>query len=209
MKRYIRCTAIATIVWIVLLNGHASAATDSNAHAALPVTAAAMHSPLSASPVAPIETPSIPCNIVFETDRRQSRGIQHGARRQPNEESDENPAYDAEPDWSPDGSRIAFVSNRSMDEREGGNYILIMDADGSNVHPLTFEDDSAAPDWSHDGSQITYSHHGDIYIIPADGSALDKSDKILRNRRCSPPGQWMTARSPGCARKEIRPGFSS
>ena len=37
-----------------------------------------------------------------------------------------NPAYDGHPDWSPDGTKIAFASNR-----DGGPFqIHVMDADG-------------------------------------------------------------------------------
>ena len=50
-----------------------------------------------------------------------------------------NPAYDAIPSWSPDGKRIAFVSNR-----HGNDEIYVMNADGSNVQRLTY---NAAEDW--------------------------------------------------------------
>ena len=42
--------------------------------------------------------------------------------------------YDTNPAWSPDGSRIAFTSNR-----DGDNDIYIMDADGGNLRNLTLD----------------------------------------------------------------------
>ena len=41
--------------------------------------------------------------------------------------------YDISPTWSPDGERIAFVS-----ERDGDMEIYVMDADGRNEKRLTY-----------------------------------------------------------------------
>ena len=65
----------------------------------------------------------------------------------------EHPADDIYPSWSPDGTKIAFSSNRD------GNYdIWVMDADGSQPKKLT---ESALnefqPLWSPDGAHILFS----------------------------------------------------
>ncbi len=65
-----------------------------------------------------------------------------------------NPANDFLPDWSPDGQRIAFVSDRD------GNYsIYITDAQGLHVRRLSKTEDNVNqynPVWSPDGKFITY-----------------------------------------------------
>jgi Tol biopolymer transport system component/DNA-binding winged helix-turn-helix (wHTH) protein len=81
-----------------------------------------------------------------------------------------NRASDDLPTWSPDGSRIAFTSNR-----EGKNEIYVMRADGSDVKRLTFasSDDSGAT-WSPDGSKLAFTSNRDgnaeIYVMNSDGS---------------------------------------
>ena len=50
---------------------------------------------------------------------------------------------DREPDWSPDGTRIAFAS-----DRDGDYDIYTMDADGSDVAQVTnLPGDEEFPDW--------------------------------------------------------------
>lgn len=50
---------------------------------------------------------------------------------------------DAEPSWSPDGTRIAFVETTA-----GSGDIYVMDADGSNRTALTsLPSDETHPDW--------------------------------------------------------------
>jgi dipeptidyl aminopeptidase/acylaminoacyl peptidase len=77
--------------------------------------------------------------------------------------------HDRSPSWSPDGSKIAFSSNRY------DRNIYVMNADGSNPTRLT--DHAAwdeAPAWSPDGRKIAFMSRRDgnheIYVMNADGS---------------------------------------
>jgi Tol biopolymer transport system component len=87
-----------------------------------------------------------------------------------------NPASDTEPEISPDGTKIAFVSTRNGILNP---EIYVMNADGSNQQRLTKNDDINAvdryPTWSPDGERIAFASNRDgnyeIYtMLAADGS---------------------------------------
>ena len=86
------------------------------------------------------------------------------------------PARDFGPDWSPDGSQIAFISNRSKNEEIliGDDDIYVIDASGDNVRNLTNHPAlDSSPDWSPDGRQILFLSNRDgginTYVMDADG----------------------------------------
>ena len=81
---------------------------------------------------------------------------------------------DTMPCWSPDGSRIAFQS-----DRDGNQDVYVMEADGRHIVNLTQENYEldGYPCWSPDGSQIVFSSRRlphlrrvEIYVMNADGS---------------------------------------
>jgi Tol biopolymer transport system component len=82
-----------------------------------------------------------------------------------------HPADDVQPAWSPDGKKIAFTSNR-----DGNFEIYVMNADGSNQVRLTndpaFED--SLPAWAPDQTKIAFKKgnfsEAEIYVMNADGS---------------------------------------
>jgi len=92
--------------------------------------------------------------------------------------------WDVSPDFSPDGSRIAFASDRS-----GAMEIWISASDGSAPVRLTYYGaESGSPRWSPDGTEIAFdlTEHGnaDIYVISSNGGqprrlTFDASDERL------------------------------
>ena len=80
--------------------------------------------------------------------------------------------FDANPQFSPDGKRIAFASNRAG----GGIEIWVCSQNGSNPVQLTngLGRHQATPRWSPDSRQIVFSSQGedghwDTYVIDAAG----------------------------------------
>ena len=77
---------------------------------------------------------------------------------------------DNSPDFSPDGKRIAFASNRS-----GNSEIWVADSTGERPVQLTAfnRGGTGSPRWSPDGRQIAFdaraSGSADIYVISAEG----------------------------------------
>ena len=79
------------------------------------------------------------------------------------------------PSWSPDGSKLAFVS-----DVDGNPDIWVVDIDGSNVTNLTQEKaKDHSPAWSPDGAWIAFaslrdSRYWELYVMRPDGSDVQR-----------------------------------
>ncbi|HEV8340087.1 MAG TPA: hypothetical protein VGR25_10600 [bacterium] len=87
-----------------------------------------------------------------------------------------NPAADFNPAWSPDGTRIAFASDRA-----GGNNwdIYVMAADGTGVTRLTTHVAlDWNPAWSPDGTKILFTTYryggGELATMNPDGTGVTR-----------------------------------
>ena len=92
---------------------------------------------------------------------------------------------DHQPAWSPDGTRIAFVSARA-----GRPWLHEMRADGSRPRRLQRKAAGAWwPSWSPDGRQIAFlggaCHELSVWLIRTDGTA-ERRLATGRLRRCRP-----------------------
>lgn len=76
--------------------------------------------------------------------------------------------HDADPDWSPDGRTIAFVTNRGS----GGVYIVR--PDGTAMRSV-FRGEASDVDWSPDGSSIAFAGARGIYVMRMD----DRRPKLV------------------------------
>lgn len=81
------------------------------------------------------------------------------------------------PQWSPDGTLIAFASNREDDA--GRSSIYVMDCDGAKVRRLTpVGSRDYFPHWSPDGAKIAFMRSldgdGEIYVMDSDGTNVQR-----------------------------------
>jgi len=83
------------------------------------------------------------------------------------------PILKTQASFSPDGTRIAFISTLS-----GKAQIYMANADGSGVRQLTTGSTNAQPAWSPDGTRILFASNRDkkdenefeLYVMNADGT---------------------------------------
>lgn len=95
---------------------------------------------------------------------------------------------------SPDGSTVAFAS-----DRDGDSEIFVAGTDGSGVRALTQNDvRDSYPDWSPDGGTIAFmrkdGEYWRLWLMAADGSnprPLTRTEGNDYNPRWSPDGEWI------------------
>ncbi len=113
-------------------------------------------------------------------------------------------AWDMHPRFSPDGKRIAFLS-----DRDGADNVWVMDPDGTGLRAITAETfrTLASPDWTPDGRFVVARKHftntrslgaGEIWLYPVEvgGKGIqltrketDTSD--VNEPAVSPDGRWL------------------
>jgi Tol biopolymer transport system component len=108
----------------------------------------------------------------------------------------------AEPRWSPNGSRIAFVlSPRGHLTRYAGDGdIYAMNPNGTHIRRLTTGLDASSPAWSPDGSRIAFvkNQGQELVVMRADGSGqhvIARARGYYEAPAWSPAGQTIAYQS--------------
>jgi dipeptidyl aminopeptidase/acylaminoacyl peptidase len=103
---------------------------------------------------------------------------------------------ESSPSWSPDGTRIAFMSNRNPDpDREPSSQLFVVDAKPGSAEkalsPLASRGGRGKPEWSPDGKRIAflegdekkYGAYGmeHLALVTTDGTRLPERVKATEN----------------------------
>jgi Tol biopolymer transport system component/tRNA A-37 threonylcarbamoyl transferase component Bud32 len=113
---------------------------------------------------------------------------------------------ETQPDYSPDGTRITFISSRS-----GAAEVWTAGVDGANPVQVTLEADRpAAPRWSPDGRRIAFAQRPggnvDVYVVDAQGGTPRRMTTDPANDASaywSRDGKWIYFASNRTGRQEV------
>ncbi|HET6976921.1 MAG TPA: S41 family peptidase [Pyrinomonadaceae bacterium] len=113
--------------------------------------------------------------------------------------TDSSGAHDKWPNWSPDGSQIAFVSDKSGEEE-----LYLIPQDGSKPAEQITTGGAAmryAPDWAPDGKRLSFSDKdGKLYVLTlADRKVVEVADSSrgqIRDYTWSPRGNFLAFTMP-------------
>ncbi len=121
-----------------------------------------------------------------------------------------DPADDLDSIWSPDGTRIAFTSNRL-----GQRDIYQKPADGSGSEELLLGGKGGhknVEDWSSNGKYLAYNYQplgatAHLYVLPLDGDRKPvpflNPEFTTQQGQFSPNGRWVAYRSSESGRAEV------
>jgi dipeptidyl aminopeptidase/acylaminoacyl peptidase len=101
-----------------------------------------------------------------------------------------------QPEWSPDGSKIAFIevvnTYGGCDDYVTDARIAVVDADGANLHALEMTlGDVVLSGWSPDGSRIYFSfgNFSGLLSVAIDGSGIEQVNTLKGWQVVSPDGR--------------------
>lgn len=134
-------------------------------------------------------------NVGWTGDRRQHVFTVRADGSSPPSQRTGGEYEDADPCWSPDGTRIAFASCREDDwDRSFVRDLFVLDPSGALEKLTTTDGTAERPSWSPDGSRIAYLYYPGIFDDPrhTQVAVLDLATRERRilteslDRNCGP-----------------------